>query len=570
MTQNPPGRPAAVDLPAVVEKRSRFSIVWLIPILAAVLGAWLFYKHLTEAGIPIQLTFETAAGLEAGKTKILFRSVAIGLVDSIEVTEDSQHVRLHATIDRKAESYLRKTTRFWVVRPRITTSGISGLGTLLSGAHITLEPGSGKPAHVFTGLESPPPLAADTPGCRFKLRSKSIGSIGDGSPILYRGIKVGEVLSHAFDDEQGDIKAEFFIQAPYHKFVREKTQFWNASGLEVEVGAEGMNVHMESVEALLIGGIAFRTPKLGQDSPPAKIGHEFTLHPSEKLINHQFNVKRHYVMYFDGSVRGLNIGAPVEMSGLQLGEVVSIDVEMAEDGLTMLIPVTLQIEPERLGGRPVTTDEEAMANARALIQRGIRGQLKTGSLLTGQLFVDLVRRPDTEVKLVNGKSPHLEIPTIPSDFAAIQISITNIVKKLDRLPIEKLVEHATDTIDSFGELARSPELKATLTTANSTLQELKVLLEKVDAQVDPLAKDADATMASLRKTLDEATRTLSEATKALGVVEGAVGKQSAARVELVNMLREAAAAARAFRQLTNYLERHPEALLKGKPGSGGK
>lgn len=536
------GEPGVAD---VVEKRPKVSIVWIFPLVAAVLGGWLLYRTFADAGIPIRITFDNASGLEAGKTAIKFKDVQVGLVDTIEVAPDMAHVVLTANLDQNAERYLRKETRFWVVRPRITTAGISGLGTLLSGAYVTLEPGSGGAARDFVGLENPPPVNVDARGHKFVLKSATIGSIGIGSPVSFRGLRVGEVISYELDAKADKVSIEIFVDAPHHTLVWKETQFWNASGIDVSLGADGMNIQTASLESLLIGGIAFETPLQSTEGTPAENGNEFTLHPRRQDIEPRFVKVWKYVAYFQDSVRGLSEGAPVELSGLKMGEVVGIGFEYDPDTQLVRIPVTIQLEPERLLARGGEVDHaanselQANENARQMIAAGLRAQLKTGSLLTGQLYIDLVMMPGSPLHYVRGGSPYFELPTLPSSgLSQIEESVTEILAKVKALPIDELVTNASQAAASLNRLLSSPGLEEAVRNGNLTLEEFRKLAVDIDAQLNRLVTS----------------------------VEGMISPSSPLGVELVGALGELGRAARSIRVLTSYLERHPEALLQGKPG----
>ena len=537
----------ASDMAEVVEKSSKVSIVWIFPIAAALLGAWLLYRSIAEAGIPITLTFETASGLEAGKTMIKFKDVQIGLVDTIEVSEDMQHVVLNATVDRTAERYLHETTRFWVVRPRITTEGISGLSTLLSGAHITLDPGSGVNSRAFTGLETAPIVNIGTAGQRYVLHAQDLGSVGVGSPIYYRGIRVGEVLSYAMEGVGATISMEIFVDAPHHDLVRQDTQFWNVSGIDVRVDADGMSIQTASLTALLIGGIAFETQSLSANSVRAEEGRVFELYRRHEDIDLGYTRHWAYVVYFNESVRGLSKGAPVEVRGLKLGEVSDIGFEFDADTQAYRVPVTLAIEPERLlayGDIPdvlSNTQEQFDEIWEHLIANGLRAQLKTGSLLTGQLFVDLVTMPGSPEVYAGGDSPLFEMPAAPTTgLARIEESLTEVLARIRDLPLERLINNAADAAESIDSLASNPQLTDAIYNSNQTLEDF-----------DQLAKDASFQLERLGTSIQQ---TLSP-TSTMGLGAG-----------LANAIGEFARTARSIRILATYLERHPEALIQGKPG----
>ena len=274
------------DVPeAAVKERRRFSIVWLIPLVAGAIGIWLAYVTISEQGPTITMTFKTAEGLEAGKTKIKYKDVEVGRVEEVELSEDFSHIVVTAQMDKSAAHYMNEGTRFWIVRPRIGLGGVSGLGTLVSGSYVELEPGEGTSTTSFTGLEEPPPITSDVPGRRFVLRATELGSVARGSPLYFRGIEVGKVLSHQLADDDRTLMIDFFVNAPHDRLVEAESRFWNASGLRVSMSAEGVDVRTESLQALAIGGIAFDTPADVRSDTPAEEGHVFHLYDSFRSVS---------------------------------------------------------------------------------------------------------------------------------------------------------------------------------------------------------------------------------------------------------------------------------------------
>ncbi len=524
-------------LPEVDVKSSRrVSIVWLIPLVAAVIGGWLLYTTLAEKGPRITISFETAAGLEATKTRVKFKDVDIGTVESIALSEDLQRVNVTVQMVKGAEKYLTENTRFWVVRPRLTAGGVSGLGTLVSGAHVEVDPQPGEPARDFVGLEIPPVLTSSVPGRKYVLRASKRGSVSRGSQIYFRGIEVGEILGYELGPNNREVLIQAFVREPHNRLIREATRFWNASGVDVQIGANGVQVNTESLQAVLTGGVAFDTPQTAMDQPEAPAGAEFDLFDNRGEVGEaELTEKIPYLVYFDGSVKGLDVGASVEFRGIRVGSVKSVDLVIDAQKQTVQIPVTIVIEPQRftqVGGRPF---EERYEGMNLLIKKGLRAQLKPGNLLTGQLYVNLdffPGSPPAELVMVEGEPP--QIPTMPSDMEEIARSVTHVLEKVGSLPLDAVVGDARKTLQAIQDVVNSPDIK----------QSLK----------------------SLRETLEGADATMAQANATLAATENLVGPNSQARADLVELMRELKNAARSIRVLTDYLERHPEALIHGKGG----
>jgi paraquat-inducible protein B len=495
---------------AVVRTRRQFSIVWVVPLVAALIGAWLAYRAISEMGPTINITFKSAAGLEVGKTKIKYKDVEVGNVEAIGFTEDLSRVIVTAKLIKGAKPYLTEYTRFWVVRPQITAGGVSGLGTLFSGAYIAIDPGKeGVPAREFKGLEIPPVVTTDMPGRHFLLRATRLGSLDIGSPIYYRQIQAGKVVRYELDEDGQALTIKVFINAPHHERVRKNTLFWHASGLDVKVDASGIRIDTESLVTIMMGGIAFDVPtdlETSEPSGPAEEGDVFRLHESrESIYEKTYAQKKYFVLHFNES------------------EVIEIKAEFKQETLTPRIEVLIETEPERWEVVGEVKMDEGKQIER-LVEKGLRAQLKTGSLLTGQLFVDLDFHPDAPFAQVIYGERYRELPTIPAPLQQITARVNQLLNKLEKLPIEQIGNDLRDT-----------------------LKHTKLLVQNLDSNFAPAV-----------------STTLEQAQKTLASVESVLDSESPSHHELKRALKELAEAARAIRILADYLERHPEALIKGK------
>jgi len=425
---------------AVVQTKKSFSIVWLVPLVAILIGGWLVYKALSEKGPNITITFKTAEGLEAGKTKIRYKDVEIGLVESISLSKDLSHVVLTAELVKEVDRHLTDTTRFWVVRAQLTAGEVSGLGTIFSGAYIAMDPGKGgAPIRTFKGLETPPAVTSDLPGSQFILVSEKLGSIDTGSPVYFRQIKVGKVGSYKLDEDGRAVTIQIFINAPYDKLVHKNTRFWNASGLDLAVDASGLRIDTQSIVSVLIGGLAFDTPVSLESHDSAGSGDKFTLYNNHQdALMKSYKIKKYWVLYFEDSVRGLSPGAPIELAGIQIGQVVDIDLEVDMEKIAFRIPVLIETEPERvfdINAMPTDMDNRQFMDS--LVAKGLRAQLKTGNLLTGKLFVELDFHPDAPAQKIIWDNKYPELPTVQKsmeELAEAARSIRFLVDYLERHP----------------------------------------------------------------------------------------------------------------------------------------
>src|SRR4051794_28257022 len=357
--------------PAVERVRRRFSVVWLVPLVAAAVAVWLAVTTLREQGPTVSIVFKTAEGLEAGKTKVRYKDIEVGTVQDLRLSDDLKDVVAVAELRKQVEPFVTEGTRWWVVRPRVGASGVSGLGTLISGAYIGLDPGRGKHALSFTGLEEPPPMTSDVPGRRFSLHADNLGSVEQGSPVYYRGLQVGQVLGRTLDENRRSFTFAVFVDAPNDQLVRDTSRFWNASGIDVSVGANGVSVATESLQSILAGGVAFDTPGIEAPGEEAAADRAFHLYESRRKVDEPVITERvPYLVEFGGSVGGLHAGSPVQFSGIPVGVVTDVRLEYDAASKRIGIPVTLDLEPQRIairGGAP----REPYVGMRSLVAQGL-------------------------------------------------------------------------------------------------------------------------------------------------------------------------------------------------------
>ena len=542
------------DLPEaeVRSRKSHFSIsiVWLVPLLAVLIGGWLVFKALSEKGPEITITFKSAEGLEAGKTKIRYKDVELGQVTAIKLSEDLSEVVLTAELVKEAENFLSVNTRFWVIRAQVGVSGVSGLGTLFSGAYITLDPGNpGKITRHFKGLEQPPLVTTDLPGRQFLLKADSRGSLDIGSPIYYRKIQAGQVVAYDLAEDGRTIVFKIFINAPYHEYVYQNTRFWNASGFDFKMDTQGVQIDTESLVSILIGGIAFGIPQAEAPATPAEADAVFRLFRNVDTAKERtYWVKSKSILYFEESVRGLDIGAPVEFFGIQMGEVIDVKLDFDKKKKEFRIRVVVETETERFLEAGFVGDEaERQKLFESLLDRGFRAQLKTGNLLTGKQIVVLdffPNAPPTDITMEDGMTV---FPTVPAPMEEITTKFMNILQKIDSLPIEEIGSDLRDTVHGAKQIAESPEILGAIRNLNGTLEETRLLVSNLRTKVSP-----------------EISAVLEEARQSLANAEQILDADAPLQVKMNSALEEISGAARSMRLLMDYLERHPESLLRGK------
>ena len=554
MTDSPqqPDFPEVPD--AIVDRRHLRSsqLIWIIPIVAAIIGISLAVKSYMSRGPVITITFKSGEGLESGKTKIKYKDVQIGLVKSIVIAKDRSHVVVTAELNKEAEGLLAEDTRFWVVRARISGGSVSGLGTLMGGSYIGVDAGtSSGQRYDFKGLERPPVVSMDVPGRQFVLHTKDIGSLDISSPLFFRRMQVGEVVAYELDKDGNGVTLKVFVRSPYDRHVKANTMFWHASGIDISFDANGVKVNTESMASILLGGISFQSPEENLDAQPAGANSIFTLFASkEEAMKRPDTVVESYLLVFKESVRGLPIGAPVDLRGVTVGEVSKINLELDPQRKQFSMPVEIQFFPERLKARYRKKSQQSKGMSSrellgALVEHGFRAQLRSGNLLTGQLYVALDFFPKAPPAKIDWSKSLPELPTMAGSMEQFQTTLMQIVQKFEKMPLEELAVDAHKMIQNL----------------DLTLKSADKLIKNVDAAIVP---EARSMILDVRKSLEDVRKTLEEARKTLGEAKQTLSSDAPLQLDLRETLREMGRAAQSLRVLGDYLERNPEALIRGK------
>ncbi|AND69167.1 hypothetical protein ATSB10_17130 [Dyella thiooxydans] len=529
--------PAGDELPQPVVHRRRLgaSLIWLVPILAAVVGLSLVVHSWMQAGPSITISFQSAEGLDAGKTTVKYKNVVIGKVTHIRLSPDRSKVLVKVALDKSAEGFARADTRFWVVRPRIGLGGVSGVDTLLSGAFIGADVGtSDETRYDFKGLENPPAVTYGAPGKSFVLHAEDLGSLDIGSPLYFRRVQVGRVASYELDKDGKGVTFTIFIDGPYDQFVTRSSRFWNASGLDVSLGANGLKVNTQSLATVLAGGVAFQDPAGPHDATPAQQGASYRLFDDKATAMAPPDGPPQYIrMRFDQSLRGLAVDAPVEFLGINIGRVVSITMDYDAKRESFPVTVGAVVYPQRLGrayDKLVAQAQEQNGSPDLapimgkLVAHGLRAQARTGNLLTGQLYIAMDFLPKAPKVAFDPTVRPLQIPTAPGSFDKLQEQLAEIVDKVQKIPFDSIGKHL-----------------------DQTLADLDGTLKQVNGQVLPEFKG-----------------TLKDARRTLGTTDNALSPDSPLQQNLQGTLQELQRMARSLRVFSDYLGTHPEALIRGR------
>ena len=526
MPEHDPPVSSVPESRAVPKKRTRLSLVWVIPIVAALVGVWVAVTRVLSEGPQITIVLQSAEGLEAGKTKVRYNGVEIGTLTTLRLSDDHERVITTVQMAPKTEGFLVADTKFWVVRPRISGANVTGLGTLISGAYIGVEIGASKEhKREFVALETPPIISGEIPGRFFVLKTPDLGSLDLGTPVFFRRLQVGQVASYKLDPDGKFLTVKVFVRTPFDQYVNPETRFWHASGVDVSLSAGGLKVQTQSVLSILIGGIAFETAPAAPVLSPAAENTVFTLYGTrDAAFEPAAQHPQTYQLIFNESVRGLTPGATVEFRGIPIGEVAEVRAQIDLKTFEFSVPVTIHLDPRRLGVNVL--DAQPGVNLEivrrrlidSLVSHGVRAQLRTGSLLTGAVFVAFDVFPGSPPAKVDWSQQPVRLPTVPGQLQATEATVEEILEKVNKMPLKQIGDNLQKSL-----------------------------------------ADLDMTLVSARGALDTANATL-------GNANNLVGPTSEQIQEVNQTLQEVRGAARSAHVLMDYLERHPEALIRGKRG----
>lgn len=527
----------------VTTRRWHLSLVWLVPLIAALVGLSMLVRTWQNAGPSIQITFESASGLTPGQSQVKYRNVVIGEIADIQLSDDHGQVVVTVDLEHEAADFTADDSRYWVVRPRIGTGGISGLDTLLSGAFIAADPGTSKTkTTTFSGLEAPPPITYGEPGKHFLLKAENLGSLDIGSPVYYRKVRVGQVVSFSLDDSGDGVNVDIFVNAPNDRYVMADTRFWNASGIDIGVSANGLELDSESLLSVLSGGVAFATPENSERDGPAKPDTEFQLFSDRSsALSPGKGPAQPIRMRFDQSLRGLKEGSPVELIGKEIGEVTRLTLDYDAENQSFPVIIDAKVYPELMGqayGKLLDSIDQETANKeaiqqlfKALIRQGLRAEARTSNLLTGQLYIALEFYPESPKIDIDISRGTISIPTRPTGLDKLQEQLTALVERFSDVPFESIAENL-----------------------DGSLVELRQTLKGINSGVLP----------STRKTLNGINDVMKQMQATLTTATEALGPSSPERARLGNALDEVERMSRSVRELSDYLRRHPEAMIRGR------
>jgi paraquat-inducible protein B len=557
---------APASVPTAAKRRQRrIPLIWLVPVITALIGGWLAWDTFSKRGPTITIEFASASGLTAGQSQLKFKDVSLGTVKSIDIAPDLSKVIVTVETTHEAAPLLTDKTTFWVVKPQLFAGRISGLDTLLAGSYIGMMPSTekGRAQHHFVGQPDPPILESSAPGTTFKLETKRIGSMSLGSPIFYRDIEVGTVLGWDLADMARHVTIHAFVRAPFDQYVHDDSLWWDASGVSVKLESNGVKVQLESIKALLLGGIAFETDP-DRKSKTATPDQSFPLYANRDAANNAgYGRKLHMVSYFEGSVAGLQVGADVTLHGLKIGEVTDLGLVFNPAKQRIMVPVHYTVEGDRVAGVDVQQkDIEPGTVADEMVRRGFRATLDTSSLLTGTKVLALRYIADAPPEEMGHDGDIFVMPSSETGgLDTITRSAAELLGKINSIDFAAIGKSLSGSAKGLDDIVNGPQLKKTLASLEATMAEAQDFMRKLDTDSAP----ALARLPEIAKSLDDSLVQINRLAASLNT---GYGDNSRFSREIDRLLPQLNDTARSFRALADLLSRHPEALIQGRTNKG--
>jgi paraquat-inducible protein B len=549
---------------AKTRKARRIPLVWLVPLVTLLIGGWLAWDTWSKRGPTITISFESADGLQVGQSQLKYKDVTLGTVRGIDISRDQKRVIVTVETVREAAPLINDKTVFWVVKPQLFAGRLSGLDTLIAGSYIGMLPSTldARPKTQFEGQDNPPVLPAQVPGTIFQLRASRVGSISVGSPVFYRDIEVGAVLGWDLSDMARHATVHAFVRAPFDKYVHEDSAFWNASGISVKMAGTGIKVQMESFRALLLGGIAFDS-KPNTAEPVASASHVFTLYPDhEAALSAGFGRRINMVSYFHGSVAGLEAGADVTLHGLKIGQVTEVGLVYDAKTDSIAVPVRYQVEGDRIAGLSGIPGTPNGRIAAEMVKRGFRATLQSTSLISSGKIVAIERIPLAPEAEFTRDGDEFVMPSADAGgFDSLTQSASELLTKINRIDFDAIGQSIAGATKGIDEIVNGKQVRQSLAALQASLVEVQQFTQKLDADAGP----ALARLPEVTRKLEES---LTGINKLVSSVDRGYGYDSRFNREIDRLLPQLNETVRSFRALADLLARHPEALIKGRPGAG--
>ncbi|GFE66073.1 PqiB family protein [Litoreibacter roseus] len=479
------------DLKIEDRPRPRLSRVWLLPLLAVVIALGIAWQNYQSRGPLIEIAFSSADGVEVGQTQLRYRDVSVGVVEDAKFSDDLSEVIISVRVGKQIAPFIDGGAQFWIVKPEVTTQGVSGLGTVLSGVYIegTWDASTGNPQERFAGLESAPLIRPSEAGLRIMLRAREDVELVEGAPILLRGIEVGRVGRPRLSASGNTITVPAFISEPHDSRITSSTRFWDVSGFSLSLGTGGVTLDVDRLASLIQGGVSFQTMLAG--GTPVSPGHVFELFPDEatardSLFEDAAERTFQAVTFFEGSVAGLSEGATVRYRGIRVGEVenLSVIVEDDEQVSDVRLRTTLSLRPNKLGLPPGTDDAQIIEFLSARVAEGLRARVASDGLLGGNLVIELAELPDMNTVVLRRDEDGTPIlPDAPAQTSSFAASAEGVFERINALPVEEMLESVIALLDNVNRVVGAEAMQTLPDRTVALLDDTRAIIASDDLRL---------------------------------------------------------------------------------------
>lgn len=508
------------------------STVWLVPLATAIVGGWLLIKNIHAKTQEVTLLMDNAEGIEINNTTIRVLDVEVGRVTAIRLNSTRDGVEITAQLNKESMDLMRKDTQFWVVKPRIDQNGVTGLSTLLSGSYISFAPGiSEESEDTFKVSELPPISALGESGMRLNLVGKNKKMVNVGSPVLFENHIVGTVETAKFNPTDQTVHYSIFIQSPNESLINGASSFWLDDGIDIRLDGGGINIQTPPVSALLSGAISFDSPRYKPNADKkVNNGDEFAIHNNRAEIENTPGPRTlYYVTFFNSSIRGLDVGAPVIYKGIRIGNVADIPYFQNDDQQHLFkngwIPVRIRIEPYLIEGQSTQhrpDKEQWQQTIQAALDNGLTATITSNNLILGSKLIELVdnRLKENTLKPYQDYQGHTVIASSNGDgIDEIQQQLAKLLEKINSLPLDQSIQELNGSLKEIrqlmgtvNQLLNQSETQSLPQELKNTLQELQQTLQGISPQ-SPAYQEVQNTLRNLDKTLKNAQPILNTLTE---------------------------------------------------------
>ncbi len=540
-----------------IEESTKFNFItsiWIVPIIAVVIAAWLGYQYISELGPKVEIVFETNEGLRAGQSLVKFRNVPIGKVEKVILNDNGNGVKVIARMDKEATKYLNDDARFWIVKPEVGLGGVSGLDTIFTGTYIELISKKSKMTKKsFIGLNQSYRKVGD--GEYFHLNASSSHGVEKGTPIFFKSMKAGyvEYVSISIDGKSVDVI--IYVDKSFVSYIHKDTKFWVQSSVSISYANGKLNLNMAPMSHIMRGGIEFSSS--GDDSIK-KVPYDYIFRlykdnavAEDKKIGLGGKAIRDYLLEFNESTAKLKKDASVKYDKFDVGRVKDISYKYNSKTHFLRGKVTMSIDTS-IFYDPTDINHTGEENLEQAVKDGLRASMKEYDPISGLLYINLDFIDTNETKMVKHYSHYSSFPSVGRDENSIMSSINELLDSIKKLPLDKLINSIDQSVSNFSSILEENRVVThqIMTNLNETMVGVNKMVS--DRGFKKLPSELNQTMVELQHIL-----------KSLDRVLKSNGNKSLLSSQLTETLKELNKSSVETQRLLKKLDRKPNALIFG-------